>query len=194
MVNGQAFQVLQGAARMYTGVFSLTAAFEPALANINAAPQASAWTYCGFTSDGTTITINQTFSEMRVDQLTDRIGSKMTERELSVQANLAEATLENFTFGFNGGTITTGSNYRYFEPVYDGTEQQPLYIAILLDGFAPSSSTGVSKRRRFCVRKVLSTENIETAYKKDSLTLVPVTFTSHYVTDTVAPFRIIDES
>jgi hypothetical protein len=192
--NGQAFQVLQGPAKMYTGLFSLTAALEPSLANINAAPQASAWTYTGFTSDGATITINQTFSEMRVDQLADRVGSKMTERELSVATSLAEATLENFTLGFNGGTITSGANYRYFEPVYDGTELQPLYVAILLDGYAPSSSTGVSKRRRFCVRKVLSTENVETAYKKDALTLVPVTFTSHYVSDTVAPFRIIDES
>jgi hypothetical protein len=194
MVNGQAFQVLQGPAKMYTGLFSLTAAFEPALANVNAAPQASAWTYCGFTSDGATITVNQSFSEMRVDQLSDRVGTKMTERELQVATNLAEATLENFTFGFNGGTITTGSGYRYYEPVYDGTELQPLYIAIILDGYAPSSSAGVSKRRRFLVRKVISTENVETSYKKDELTLVPVTFTSHYVSDTVAPFRIVDES
>lgn len=194
MPNGQAYQVIQGAGRMYTGVFSSTAAFEPALANINAAPQASAWTYTGFTSDGITITTNQSFSEMRVDQLADRVGTKMTDRELSVQANLAEATLANFSLGFNGGTITTAAGYSYYEPVYDGTELQPTYIAILFDGYAPSSSAGVSKRRRFLLRKVISTENVETAYKKDSLTLVPTTFTSHYVTDTVAPFRIIDES
>lgn len=194
MANGQAYQVIQGAGRMYVGTFDPTIANEPALANINAAPQASAWTYCGFTSDGITITINQSFSEMRVDQRADRVGTKLTERELQVQANLAEATLENFSLGFNGGTITTGANYRYFEPVYDGTELQPTYVAILFDGYAPSSSTGVSKRRRFLLRKALSTENVETSYKKDSLTLVPATFTTHYVSDTVAPFRIIDES
>jgi len=193
MANGAAFQVLQGAAKLYYSTFSATAANEPGLAAINSAPQASAWTYAGFTSDGTTVTINQTFSEMRVDQLPDRVGTKMTERELQVQSNLAEATLANLSLGFNGGTITTASGYSYYEPIYDETSLQPTYIAILLDGYAPSSSAGVSKRRRFLIRKALSTENVETAYKKDELTLVPVTFTSHFVSDTVAPFRIVDE-
>lgn len=194
MPNGQAYQVLQGAGRMYTGVFSATGANEPALSAINSAPQASAWTYTGFTSDGITITIDQSFSEMRVDQLADRVGTKLTERQLSLQANLAEATLANLTLGMNGGTITTAAGYSYYEPVYDGTELQPTYIAVLFDGYAPASPAGVSKRRRIILRKAISTENVESAYKKDGLTLVPVTFTSHYVSDTVAPFRIIDEA
>lgn len=194
MVNGAAYQVIQGAGRMYTGLFSATGANEPGLSAINAVPQASAWTYNGFTSDGITVTIDQAFSEMRVDQLADRVGTKMTERQLAVQANLAEATLENFTLGLNSGTITTGAGYKYYEPVYDGSELQPVYIAVLFDGYAPASAAGVSKRRRFVLRKAISTENVEMAYKKDSLTLVPVTFTTHYVSDTVAPFRIIDET
>ena len=194
MPNGQAYQVIQGAGRMYTGVFSATAANEPALTAINSAPQSSAWTYTGFTSDGITITIDQTFSEMRVDQLADRVGTKLTERQLSLQANLAEATLANLTLGMNGGTITTAASNSYYEPTFDGSELQPTYIAVLFDGYAPASSAGVSKRRRIILRKAISTENIESSYKKDSLTLVPVTFTSHYVSDTVAPFRIIDEA
>lgn len=194
MTNGQAYQVIQGAGRMYTGVFSATAANEPGLSAINSAPQASAWTYTGFTSDGITINIDQSFSEMRVDQLADRIGTKLTERQLTLQANLAEATLANLTLGMNGGTITTAAGYSYYEPTYDGTELQPTYIAVLFDGYAPASSAGVTKRRRIILRKAISTEAVESAYKKDSLTLVPVTFTSHYVSDTVAPFRIIDEA
>jgi hypothetical protein len=183
-----------GAGRMYTGVFSLTAANEPALTAINAVPQSSAWTYTGFTNDGITITIEQEFAEMTVDQLADRVGRKLTGRSLNIQANLAEATLENFTLGLNGGTITTGAGYKLYEPVYDGTELQPTYIAILFDGYAPASAAGVSKRRRFVLRKAIQTENVETAYKKGDMTLVPVTFSAHYVSDTVAPFRIIDET
>ncbi len=194
MPNGQSYQVIQGAARMYTGTYSATGANEPALTAINSAPQASAWTYTGFTSDGITLNIDQSFSEMRVDQLADRVGTKLTERQLTVQANLAEATLANLALGFNGGTITTAAQYNLYEPVYDGTELQPQYIAILLDGYAPASAAGVSKRRRIILRRAISTEAVELAYKKDSLTLVPVTFTSHYVSDTVAPFRIIDEA
>src|SRR5688500_17493662 len=148
MANGAAFQGLMGAGRMYTGLFSATGANEPALSAINVAPQASAWTYTGFTSDGLTITINQSLAEMRVDQLADRVGTKLTERELQIQANLAEATLANLTLGMNGGTITTAAGYSYYEPTYDGTELQPTYIAVLFDGYAPASSAGVSKRRR----------------------------------------------
>jgi hypothetical protein len=194
MPNGQAYQVLMGAGRMYTGVFSATGANEPALSAINAAPQASAWTYTGFTSDGLTISIEQSFAEMRVDQLADLIGSRLTERMVTIQANLAEATLANLTLGLNGGTITTAAGYSFYEPVYDGTELQPTYIAVLFDGYAPASSSGVSKRRRIILRKALSKENIESSYKKDEMTLVPVTFTGHYVSDTVASFRIIDEA
>lgn len=193
MTNGQAFQVIQGAGRLYTGVFSLTAANEPGLSAINVVPQSSAWTYSGFTSDGITVTIGQTFSEMRVDQLADRVGTKLITRELQVKANLAEATLANLTLGLNGGTITTAASNSYYEPTYDGSELQPLYIAVIFDGYAPSSSAGLSKRRRFLLRKSISTENVESSYKKDGLTLVPVTFTTHYVSDTVAPFRIVDE-
>lgn len=194
MPNGQAYQVLQGAGRMYTGLFSATGANEPALSAINSQPQGSAWTYTGFTSDGLTITVDQSFSEMRVDQLADRVGTKLTERQLSIQANLAEATLANLVLGMNGGTVTTAASYSYYEPVYDGSELQPIYIAVLFDGYAPSSPAGVTKRRRIILRKAISTENIESSYKKDSLTLVPVTFTSHYVSDAVAPFRIVDEA
>ena len=193
MVNGQAFQVLMGAGRLYTGVFSLTAANEPALSAINAVPQPSAWTYTGFTNDGITITIEQEFAELTVDQLADRIGRKLTGRNLAIQANLAEATLENLTLGLNGGTITTAAGYKYYDPVYDGSELQPTYIALLFDGYAPASAAGVSKRRRFLVRKSIQTENVESAYKKGDMTLVPTTFAAHYVSDTVAPFRIIDE-
>lgn len=194
MPNGAAYQVIMGAGRLYTGLFSLTAANEPALAAVNTTPQASAWTFTGFTNDGVTITIEQEFAEMTVDQLADRVGRKLTGRNLAIQANLAEATLANLTLGLNGGTITTASGYSYYEPTYDGTELQPTYIALLFDGYAPASSAGVSKRRRFLIRKGLQTENVETSYKKGDMTLVPVTFAAHYISDTVAPFRIIDEA
>jgi hypothetical protein len=183
-----------GAGRMYTGTFSLTAANEPALAAVNSVPQASAWTYTGFTNDGITVTVEQEFAEMTVDQLADRVGRKMTGRQVKIQANLAESTLENLTLGFNGGTITTGSGYKYYEPVYDGSELQPTYIALIFDGYAPATSAGVSKRRRFLIRKSLQIENVESAYKKGDMTLVPTTFAAHYVSDTVAPFRIVDET
>lgn len=194
MANQLAYQVIMGAGTMYNGLYQ---AVEPADAAVNTVPQASAWTNTGFTNDGITISLNQEFATMTVDQISDIIGRKMTQRDVQVQANLAEATLENLTLGLNSGTITTGSgsgvNYKTYTPVFNGTELQPTYFAVLFDGFAPASAAGVVKRRRFVLRKCLSIDNVEVAYKKDDMTLVPVTIGCHYIDTTTAPFRIIDE-
>lgn len=194
MPNKQAYQVIMGAGSMYTGAFSLTGANEPADSAVNTTPQSSAWTDMGFTNDGVSIVINQEFAEMTVDQIADTIGRKMINRSLQVQANLAEATLENLTLGLNSGTIATGSGFKTYTPVFDGTELQPTYIASIFDGYAPASSAGVVKRRRFILRKVLSIENVEVAYKKGDMTLVPITLGCHYVSTTLAPFKIVDET
>lgn len=191
MATRLAFQVIMGAASLYVGAFGAT---EPADAAVNTTPQASAWTDAGFTLDGATLTLNQEFATMTVDQLADIIGRKMTSRDVQVKVNLAEATLENLTYGLNSGTVTTASGYKTYDPIYDGTELQPTYRAILLDGYAPANSAGVVKRRRFVLRKVLGIDNVEIAYKKGDQTVVPVTFGCHYVSTVLAPFRIIDET
>jgi hypothetical protein len=194
MPGQAAYEVIMGAGRLYLGDFSLTGANEPALAAINVSPQASAWTDTGFTSDGVTLTFNQTFVKMNVDQVADAVGAKMTERALQVVTNFAQATLENLLYALNTGAITTGSGYKYLDPEYDGDELQPTYRALLFDGYAPASSAGVVKRRRVLVRKVLNTESVGVPYKKGDLTLVPVTFDSFYVSNSLAPFRVIDET
>jgi hypothetical protein len=194
MANQLAYQVIMGAGTMYNGLYQ---AVEPLDQAVNTVPQASAWTNTGFTNDGITLTVNQEFATMTVDQIADIIGRKMTQRDLQVQANLAEATLENLTLGLNSGTIASGSgagvNYKTYVPVFNGTELQPTYFAVLFDGYAPANAAGVVKRRRFVLRKCLSIENIEVAYKKGDMTLVPVTIGCHYIDTVTAPFRIIDE-
>lgn len=194
MANQLAYQVIMGAGTMYNGLFQAT---EPLDQAVNTTPQASAWTNTGFTNDGITITLNQEFATMTVDQISDIIGRKMTQRDVQVQANLAEATLENLTLGLNSGTIATGTgagvNFKTYVPVFNGTELQPTYFAIIFDGFAPANAAGVVKRRRFVLRKCLSIDNIEVAYKKGDMTLVPVTIGCHYIDTVTAPFRIIDE-
>jgi hypothetical protein len=194
MANKLAYQVIMGAGSLYTGLYQAT---EPLDQAVNTAPQASAWTDAGFTNDGITFTINQEFAEMTVDQISDIIGRKMTQRSLEIQANLAEATQANLTVGLNSGTITTGSgagvNYSVYTPVFNGSELQPTYFASIFDGFAPASATGVSKRRRFILRRVLSIENVEVPYKKGDMTVIPVTFGCHYIDTVTAPFKIVDE-
>jgi hypothetical protein len=194
MGNLLGYQVIMGAGQLYSGAFGAT---EPLDTAVNSVPQASAWSNMGFTNDGVTITVNQDFAEMTVDQVADIIGRKMTQRSVVVQSNLAEATLENLTIGLNSGTIATGAGpaaFKSYTPIFNGTELQPVYFAAIFDGYAPSSAAGVSKRRRFILRKTINTDNVEIAYKKGDMTLVPVNFGCHYVDTVTAPFKIVDET
>jgi len=186
-----AYNVIQGVGRLYIGVFGAT---EPADSAVNSTPQSSAFTELGFTSDGVSFMVNQEMSKMTVDQIADAVGTKMVNRVVQVKTNLAEATLDNLLYVMNSGTLASGSGYRTLDPVFDGTELQPTYRALIFDGYAPSSSGLVVKKRRFILRKTVSSDNVEAPYKKDGLTLFPVTWDTHYVSPSIAPFHIVDET
>lgn len=179
--------LIQGPASLYTGSFGAT---EPADASVNATPAASAWTDMGGTDGGVKLTVDQKYTELSVDQIVDRVGSRLTNREFTVETNLAEPTLANFSVVLNGGTTATGANYKTFEPVYTANSAtQPTYIAVLFDGYAPAGFN-----RRVIVRKVLSTSKAETSYMKDKQTFFPVTFTGHYVSSSIAPIHVVDQT
>lgn len=184
-----ATNLIAGPADLYVATFG---AAEPLDADIDDAPGV-AWVDAGGTQDGVTITINQEFMELEVDQIVDVPGRRLTKRDLQVTTNLAEATLANLRNALNGGVVATESGTESYEPTNDNSATQPTYRAILLDGWAPQTAAGASARRRLIVRKVLSVENVEAAYKKDEQTLFPVTFAAHYVSSAIRPFRIIDQ-
>lgn len=183
-----ATNLIAGPADLYIATFGAAEPDDDAIASAPAAP----WVDAGGTQDGVTITINQEFFELEVDQIVDVPGRRLTKRDLQVTTNLAEATLENLRAALNGGTITTEAGTEAYEPTNDNSATQPTYRAIILDGWAPQTTAGASARRRIIVRKVLSIDNVESAYKKDEQTLFPVTFAAHYVSSAVRPFRVVD--
>jgi hypothetical protein len=178
--------IIAGPATMYGGVFGAT---EPLDTAINSTPGAG-WADLGGTNDGVNITINQDFLVLEVDQIVDEIGRRLTKRSVQVKTNLAEGTLANVQLAlFNGGAISTGAGFAAYDPANDNSATQPNYTALLLDGYAPSGF-----RRRFVLRKILSIDNVGMDYKKDGQTLVPVTFAAHYVSSSIRPFRIVDQT
>jgi hypothetical protein len=48
--------------------------------------------------------------------------------------------------------------------------------------------------RRVIVRKALSTDAVEIAYTKDKQTLYGVKFSGHYVSASIAPVHIVDQT
>lgn len=177
--------LIQGPGALYKGDYG---ASEPADTDVNSAPPASSWTDMGGTQDGVKLTVDQTYSELEVDQITLRVGSRLTKQDFMIETSLAEATLENLSISLNGGTAASGAGYKSFEPNVTSSATQPNYFAVILDGYAPEQL-----RRRIIGRRMLNTESSELAYTKDKQTLIPVKFAGHYVSSVVAPFHIVDE-
>jgi hypothetical protein len=170
--------LIMGPGTLYFGDFG---AIEPDSASGD--PDDNEWTDCGGTNDGVTLSINQTYTELDVDQIVDVPERRLTKREMSLQTNLAEPTLENLALAMN---ITMPSGHE-LEPSDDTSATQPLYRALMFDGIAPDS-----KQRRVIGRKMLQTDEISAPYKKDDQTLFPATFSAHYVSDSVRPFILQD--
>lgn len=182
-----ATNLIQGPGTLYVGDFGET---EPADTAVASAPGGD-WTDVGGTQDGVRLTVNQEYTELEVDQVVDVPGRRLTKRDMQVATNLAEPTLDNLVYALNGGAVTSGGTggtaYEAYDPAMDTAATQPTYRALLFDGYAPNG-----KVRRVIVRKVLSTESVETAYKKDEQTLFPVTFSAHWVSSSIKPFHIVD--
>lgn len=186
--------LVQGPATLYIADFGAT---EPANSAVNSTPQASAWTDLGGTTDGVELSIQQEYKELEVDQVVDVPGRRLTKRDMSVKTNLAEATLANLAISLNDGTISpSGSGYSgYYEPAFTDSATQPTYRALLVHGWAPGNgANNQSKRRMVILRKVLSSDNVEFAYKKEDQTVFSVTWSVHYVDGSTAPFKIVDEA
>ena len=179
--------LIQGPGTLYTGAFNAT---EPLDTAIGDAPDSGVWTDVGGTTDGVTLNIAQEFSELSVDQIVDVPGRRLTKRDLSVTTNMAEPTLANLAAAMNlaSSAVTDGAGFKKLEPSSDTSATQPNYKALICDGFAPEQLM-----RRVIVRKVLSTNNVEFAYKKDEQTVFAVTWSAHYVSPSVKPFAVIDE-
>ncbi|MDQ3760972.1 MAG: hypothetical protein M3460_04535 [Actinomycetota bacterium] len=178
-----ATNLTQGPGTLYTGAFGVSEPADTAVAS----PPGAGWTDAGGTNDGVTLNVMQEFSELSVDQIVDVPGRRLTKRDMSIATNLAEPTIENLALSMNGGTTATGAGYKSLEPGYATSATQPTYKALLFDGYAPGGFV-----RRVILRKGLNTSNVEFAYKKDTQTFFTVSFNAHYVSSSIAPFKVID--
>lgn len=178
--------LIMGPGELYSGDFGAT---EPLDTAVETAPGV-AFTDVGGTSDGVNLSINQEYTPLAVDQIVDVPERRMTSREFTIATNLAEPTLDNLALALNEDpavALTEGAGFRKLSPKNDNSATQPVYKALLFDGFAPAGFN-----RRVIGRKMLSTNNVETAYSKSNQTVFAVTFSGHYVSASIKPFVVID--
>lgn len=155
-----------------------------------AAP-AVAWRDVGGTQDGVTMSVSQEFAEIEVDQIPETPERRMTKREMTIATNLAEATLDNLANAINeeASSIVSGTGIKTFEPLNGLASFTPKYRASLFEGPGPGGFP-----RRVIARKTLSTEGTEFAYSKDGQNVFSITRTTHFVSDSIKPFAVIDKT
>lgn len=185
-----ALNLLAGPGVLYSGAFGAT---EPADSAVNTSPSASTWVDVGGTEDGLTLNIGQEYFELNVDQVVDIPGRRLSKRDFRIETNLAEGTLDNLSLALNGGTVTSSASYRTYDPASDNSATQPTYKALLFDGWAPGASAG-GWNRRVIARKTLSIEGTEPKYEKEGQTVFKVVMGAHWVSSSIRPFRIIDQT
>ena len=189
MATGTVDNLIQGTGYLYWAPLGTS---EPADTAITSEPSGD-WVNLGFTKEGVELQTTQEFSELEVDQLVFTAERRLMKVEYKIVTNLAEATLDNFKRALNGGTVTdvdadTGTpGYSKFEPLTDPTDVD--YGMLIFDGLAPSGFP-----RRVIVRKALQVGDVNAKYAKDGQLVFPVEFAAHYVSSSVKPFKIVDQT
>jgi len=186
--------IVIGPAFVYTGLFP---AAEPAYSAITSPPSSSVWTDVGGTADGTSVLleVQQSLTDIHVEQLVDPVGARVSKRVIQVTAALLEASLQNLQLAMNQMlTISQGTGYAVADPLTNPTSLQPQYMALLIDGWAPTTATAENAcRRRLIVRKSLSTSKIDFEYEKTKTNVFNTTWTGYWISSSIAPFEVIDQ-
>ena len=190
----QPFNICQGPATLRWAPFGAT---EPADSAVTTAPNSAVWTDVGGTADGTSILmeVDLTYTDLAMDQLIDQAGARLTKRMVQITAALEEATLANLNLATNQlNTISVQSNYTTLDPLTGLASSQPTYTALIIDGWAPTLSTGSSARRRIILRKTISQAKVALEYEKSKPNLFNCTFTSYYISSGIAPYHLVDQT
>lgn len=184
-----------GVGYLYIAEFGAT---EPDDDSVHTEPESATWSNLGYTKEGVTLSIEQEYQELEVDQLADVPGSRLIKRVMTISTSLAETTLENFQRVLNGdGAITEdastagvdASGADTFEPGNALASSAPTYSALLFDGVAPNGMV-----RRIIARRCLQVGAFESQYTKDGELVYPVEFKLHYVSPSIRPYKIVDQT
>lgn len=143
----------------------------------------------GGTNDGVNITIAQAFESVTSDQTVDIIASLPTERSINVETSLMERTLANVKLACNGGTLVTGAATDTFEPISNTVDIPPTYKSLLLKG----TSAINGKVGLLVLRRCLVTSDVATTYTKGGVSMLGISWTAHYVSDVIKPWKFLQE-
>lgn len=176
---GNPDKVKVGAGLLYLGPVGVT---EPNDLTTPWATVDSDWVAAGYTDDGHEFSREPTFEPIEVAEEQDPIRYEQNANQSSVSFSAAELTVENLTYAYNGGTVTTisGTVVRFEPPeIGDVTE-----LAI---GWESNDGT-----ERWVFRRCLQTGASTISRKKSpNKALIPMTFNLMKPEDGSKPFTVV---
>jgi hypothetical protein len=187
------FNIVQGPAVITAASYGTSI---PTDASMLTSPAAS-FTDLGGTTGGITLEIDETIGDIKVDQIMDPVGGRITARTIQVTTTLMENTLSNFLLALNNaatvstGTATGGQNYSKLVPTTTTSAVQPLFTSLIIDGWGPTLATGQPAVQRMVLPKVLSQPKISQKFDMANQANVAVTFTAYYISPSIPPFYIL---
>ena len=191
-----AANLVLGPARLYVAPFGSTEPADSAVTpNGPTNPPSSPWTDVGGTDGGVTFEVDNTYTDLTVDQIVMNVGARLTEMKMTVTAKLSEMTLANLQASLNSiGTTATGTGYSTLDIPIGSSATQPSYAALIIDGWAPTLTSGAAALRRVIVRKVLSQVKATLSYDKKTQQMLDVTWTAYFVSNSINPVHIVDQT
>lgn len=185
-----------GPARLYVAPFGSTEPLDSTVTpNGTTTPPSSPWVDVGGTDGGVAYEVDNTYTDLSVDQIIMSVGARLTDMKMSVVTKMAEMTLTNLNTVLNSiATTSTGSGYATLDIPVGSAATQPTYAALIIDGWAPFLNTGQAALRRIIVRKVLAQVKVSEMFDKKTQASYDVTFQAYYVSGSIPPVHIVDQT
>ena len=190
-----AANLVLGPAKLYVAPFGTTEPLDTAVtpSGVGSNP-GGAWIDVGGTDGGVGFMVNNTYTNLVVDQLIMPVGARLTDMAMSITTKMAEITLANLNTTLNNICSTGGgSGYSTMDIQVGTSATQPSYLAMIIDGWAAQLNTGLPALRRIIVRKLLAEVKVSMTYDRKTQQSLDVTFAAYFVSGAVNPVHIIDE-
>jgi hypothetical protein len=124
------------------------------------------WQEPGYTENGSVFGYESTLDEVEVEEEFDPVAFVTTKRSGSLSFKMAELTATHLKWALNGGTITAGAGYVYYDPPAPGTEVWKML------GFQADDLT-----ERWIFRRCFQGGKVEVPRRKgNNKALIPVEF------------------
>lgn len=136
----------------------------------------------GFTTDGVTMAIKSSFADIKVEEVVGTIKRILTDQEVTVSINIAEADLNNLVMSIPGSSLSGAIL------TLGGSILQE--YSMVLVGKAPPPAAGLI--RTITLNHVNPTGEVGMPFKKGEVSVVPVTFSC--LVDAAGEFGNITDS